>query len=140
MIITSCCKCRANIAQIFPTLHKKNPGTTLNKRTRLYGTIPPLWSCTYIQIVIFLIHYLQYINLSQYLHYLQLVFSFLKISFFFRSLCSLLNSANLPHSGLFTVVAFPGYNSIFAFLNQFCLSYPDFYGIYLYGILRGSQP
>ena len=88
----------------------------------------------------FLIHYLQYINVFQYLHYLQLVFSFLKISFFFRSLCSLLNSANLPHSGLFTVVAFPGYNSIFAFLNQFCLSYPDFYGIYLYGILRGSQP
>ena len=40
LIITGCCKCRNNIAQIFPTLHKKNPGPTLNKKTRLYGTPP----------------------------------------------------------------------------------------------------
>ena len=29
----------ANIAQISPTLHKKNPGPTLNKKKRLSGTI-----------------------------------------------------------------------------------------------------
>ena len=38
LIITGCCKGCANIAQISPTLHKKNPGLTLNKKTRLYGT------------------------------------------------------------------------------------------------------
>ena len=36
LIITCCCKCRFNIAKISPTLHKKNPGPTLNKKTRLY--------------------------------------------------------------------------------------------------------
>ena len=34
--ITGCCKYRTNIAQISPTLHKKNPGPTLNKKKRLY--------------------------------------------------------------------------------------------------------
>ena len=32
LIITSCCKCPANIAQISLTLHKKNSGPTLNKK------------------------------------------------------------------------------------------------------------
>ena len=36
LTITGCYKCLANIAQVFP--HEKNPGPTLNKRTRLYGT------------------------------------------------------------------------------------------------------
>ena len=31
LTITSCCKCYTNIAQILLTLHKKNPGPTLNK-------------------------------------------------------------------------------------------------------------
>ena len=38
LIINGCCKCRANIVQIFPKLHKKSPESTLNKRARLYGT------------------------------------------------------------------------------------------------------
>ena len=38
-IITGCCKCRANIAQIFSTLHKKNPRLTLNKKTRCHSVI-----------------------------------------------------------------------------------------------------
>ena len=29
---------------------------------------------------------------------------------------------------------------MFVFLNQPCLIYPDFYGIYLYVVLRGFQP
>ena len=37
-LITSCCKCRTNIAQIFGILYKKIPGPTLNKKTKLYGT------------------------------------------------------------------------------------------------------
>ena len=42
LIITGCCKCHANTIQIFPILHNKNPGSTLNKKIRSYGTIP--WS------------------------------------------------------------------------------------------------
>ena len=42
LIITGCCKCRVNTIQIFPTLHNKNPGSTLNKKIRSYETIP--WS------------------------------------------------------------------------------------------------
>ena len=38
LIITGCCKCRANIVQILPTLHRKNPGSTLDKKIRYYGT------------------------------------------------------------------------------------------------------
>ena len=38
LIITGCCKFPTHIAHIFPTLHKKNSGPTLNKMTRLYGT------------------------------------------------------------------------------------------------------
>ena len=39
MITTVCFKCCANIVQISPTLHKSIPGPTLNKKTRLYGTV-----------------------------------------------------------------------------------------------------
>ena len=38
LIITGCFKWCANIVQILPTLHKKNPGPTTNKKTRLHGT------------------------------------------------------------------------------------------------------
>ena len=46
LIISDCCKCRANITQISPTLHKKNPALALNKKARLYGTVstaPCIW-------------------------------------------------------------------------------------------------
>ena len=39
LIITGCCKYLANIVQIFPTLQKKIPGPTMNKKIRLYGTL-----------------------------------------------------------------------------------------------------
>ena len=39
LMITCCYKWRANIAQISSTLHKKNPGPKLNKKTKLYSTI-----------------------------------------------------------------------------------------------------
>ena len=35
LLITICCKCHANIAQIFQTLHQKNRAPILNKKTRL---------------------------------------------------------------------------------------------------------
>ena len=38
LIITGCCKCRTSIALISPTLLKKNPELTFNKKTRLYRT------------------------------------------------------------------------------------------------------
>ena len=38
LIITSCSKSRGTTAHIFPTLDKKNPGSTLNKKPRLCGT------------------------------------------------------------------------------------------------------
>ena len=39
LIITGCRKCRTNIVQISLTSHEKNPGPTLNKKRRLYGTL-----------------------------------------------------------------------------------------------------
>ena len=44
-IITGCCKSSASIAQIFPTLNKKIPRPTLNKKTRLYGTVSSKHHC-----------------------------------------------------------------------------------------------
>lgn len=42
-IITRCCKCRTNVIQISPTLHKKNAGPPLSKKTRFYGTITEVY-------------------------------------------------------------------------------------------------
>ena len=42
-IITGCYKCPANIAQIFATLHKRNPGWTWNKKTRCRSVIALMW-------------------------------------------------------------------------------------------------
>ena len=39
LIINRCCKCRANIVQIYLTLHIKNPGSTLNKKTTVRNSI-----------------------------------------------------------------------------------------------------
>ena len=39
LIITGCCKCRANIVQISPTLDKKNVGPRFNKNTVPYNLV-----------------------------------------------------------------------------------------------------
>ena len=43
LIMTGCCKYHANIAQIFPALHKKYPRPTLNKKTRLFQSKGTYW-------------------------------------------------------------------------------------------------
>ena len=72
LIITGYCNCRSNISQISTTLHKKNPESTLNKKTRLYRTallfqseqilFDIIWSILYSVVVSVLVYLMSYME------------------------------------------------------------------------------
>ena len=86
LITSACCKCHANIVESQPTLHKKNPRPTLNKKISLYRTMI-LYMHVELEKFFYFITTVPFFNVSLFIIYQLFLPYHISYLLFFLSIC-----------------------------------------------------